>query len=377
MIRRLIIITYFLLVTISTIAQSGSDQKPDITFYINFLENSQYIDTLSLENIFILNRRSDLRKVYIQTLRSQEKSIQRKISKVQGYINNLEKDLDRVKHTYAQMLVFTYLYKKFFPSNLIFVLSAKSFNQAYLRIKFLQLSTKYLKSLTKVIYLTKQELENQKQILEKSLAVRRSLIKKIKYQQSVLEEEYAMLEQIKQNTQQYEALLEDLKNYELVRNELNRTVLNEINIDKAGFEAEKITSLFYHNKGLLKPPLENALIVIPFGVHEHPKLKSIKVRNDGIDITSLNDTIVKVVFAGKVTNIISLPNKRRAVLVNHGDYYTVYSNLYEVFVNPGQKLNAGQSIGTIHRLQGEEYPILNFQIWHKSQKLNPEDWLNI
>ena len=350
MTRRLILITYFIMLGLGAVAQT---ETKDIAFYINFLEKSQYIDTLSLENVFILKKRSDLRKVYIANLKAQEKSLQYKINRIQGYINDLQGQLDRVKHTFAQMLVFTYLNKKFFPSNLVFILSAKSFNQAYLRIKFLQLSTKYLKSLTKVIYMTKQELENQKKILEQSLAMRRHLIKKIQYQQSVLDEDYAMLNQIKQNSKQYQSLLADLKNYEIVRNALNHQVINEINEEKGTSETNSITKLFENSKGMLTPPLKNALVVIPFGVHAHPTLKSIKVRNDGIDITSPTDSIVKAVFNGKVTNIISLPNNRRAILIRHGDYYTVYSNLYKVFLNPGQNVKKGQSIGTIHRLVGE------------------------
>ena len=376
--RRLIIVTYLLVLALILNAQKQlNNQSPDIAFYVNFLEKSQYIDTLSLENIFILNKRSDLRKLYIQSLQAQAKSLQARINRVQNYIDNLQAELDKVKQTYAHMLVFTYLYKKYFPSNLIFIFSAKSFNQAYLRVKFLQLSTKYLKSLTRVISMTKQELETQKRILQQSLALRKKLIKKIQYQQSVLEEEFSMLAEIEKNSSEYKALLQDLKNYELVRSALNHSVINEISEEKGNIETSQLTKVFEQNKGLLKSPLSGALIVIPFGIHEHPKLKSIKVRNDGIDITSPTDSVVKAVFAGKVTNIISLPNKRRAVLVNHGDYFTVYSNLYRVFVNPGQQLKTGQGIGTIKSLPGEKYPVLNFQIWYRSQKLNPEDWLNI
>ncbi len=374
--KPLAILAYFILILSGTYAQTQAG-KPDLAFYINFLEKSQYIDTLSLENIFLLSKRSGMRKIYIQSLKAQEKSIQNKIDRVTKYINDLETQLDRVKRSYAQMLVFTYLYKRFFPSNLVFIFSAKSFNQAYLRIKFLQLSTKYLKSLTQVISMTKQELQYQKKILQQSLEIRRRLIKKIQYQQSVLQEEYAMLAQIKQDSKQYKSLLKDLKNYQLVSSALNRSIINEINLEQGTLNTKNLTDLFARNKGFLKPPLKNALVVIPFGVHEHPRLKSIKVRNDGIDLTSPGDSVVKAVFTGKITNIITLPNNRRAVLVNHGEYFTVYSNLVKVFVNPGQEIKTGQSIGTIKPLPGEKYPVLNFQIWHNTEKLNPEDWLNI
>ncbi len=356
--------------------QNTSEYEQQIEFYIKYLENAPKTDTINLENIFLISRRNTLRKRYIKTLQQQIRVINQRINHIQTYINDLEKKLDKTKQIYSQMLVFTYLYKNYFPSDIIFILSAKSFNQAYLRLKFLELSTKYLKSLTKVITLTKHELEYQKKILQQSVSLRRQLIKRIKRQQAIMQEEFAMLNSIKENSSDYQRLLRELKNYEFVRTALNRSVSE--NIKETSLKGmSELSSAFANNKGLLKPPLKDAVVVIPFGVHQHPQLKTVKIRNDGVDITSNTDSVVKAVFNGIVSNIITLPNGKNAVLIKHGEYFTVYSNLASIKVKQNDTVITGQAIGIINSVKGEKIPVLNFQLWHLSEKLNPEEWLNL
>jgi len=370
------ILTYLIITLPFTnlIAQQITEQN--IAFYIKYLENIQYNDTLNLENIFLITKKQELRKKYILQLKYQQKKIQNKLINIQNHINDLENKLSQVKSKYAKMLILTYLYKKFYPSNLIFILSAKTFNHTYLRIKFLQLSTKYLKSLTKIISTTKKELEYQKQIYKQSLKIRQQLIKKISLQQSALQEEYALMAQIQKNSRQYHALLEELKSFYIVQNALNKEIVTKIDIKD--IKSEEISKQFEQNKGFLPSPLNNAIIVIPFGIHQHPKLKAVKITNDGIDLTSITDTIVKAVFQGTVKSIITLPNKQKAILLSHGNYYTVYSNLGKVLVAPGQKVKTGQEIGIIKGANSNKnQAIFNFQIWHNTKKLNPENWINL
>ncbi len=368
-----ILILLFPLVVYS---QNSTDYEKQIEFYIKYLEKTPETDTINLENIFLISRKNSLRKKYIKSLQQQIRVINIRINHIQTYINDLQKKLNKTKQIYSQMLVFTYLYKNYFPSDIIFILSAKSFNQAYLRLKYLELATKYLKSITRVILLTKHELEYQKKILQQSVNLRKQLIKRIKRQQSIMQAEYTILNNIKENSREYQRLLSELKNYELVRTTLNRSVSEKIKT--AGVKGmSEITSAFASNKGLLKPPLKDAVVVIPFGVHQHPQLKTVKIRNDGIDITSSADTVVKAVFNGVVSNIITLPNGKNAVLIKHGEYFTVYSNLATVNVRQNDTIATGQPIGTIRSSKDEKMPVLNFQLWHLSEKLNPEEWLNI
>lgn len=65
-----------------------------------------------------------------------------------------------------------------------------------------------------------------------------------------------------------------------------------------------------------------------------------------------------------------------AVIIRHGQYLTVYSNLVNVAVKKGDAVSVRQNLGTVFTDANDGHKtILKFQIWKESQKLNPEEWL--
>ena len=132
---------------------------------------------------------------------------------------------------------------------------------------------------------------------------------------------------------------------------------------------------FSSNLTKLPWPLERGIITENFGVHIHPILEGIKVRNDGIDITTAKGSPVQSVFQGTVRNVFVIPGMNKIVIVRHGSYLSVYSNLIDVYVKVGEVIKTKQVIGILASDSNSDVSILKFQIWKENVKLDPQKWL--
>ncbi|RYD70266.1 MAG: peptidase M23, partial [Sphingobacteriales bacterium] len=140
-------------------------------------------------------------------------------------------------------------------------------------------------------------------------------------------------------------------------------------------EAQKLSSEFAGNRSKLPWPVERGFITERFGRHEHPTIPDVVVNNSGIKIRTEKGGKARCIFGGEVTNIIRIPGANKAVIVKHGNYFTVYSNLSEVFVHAGDKISVKENIGSIAEniMNGETE--MELQIWKNEEKLNPESWI--
>jgi murein hydrolase activator len=138
-----------------------------------------------------------------------------------------------------------------------------------------------------------------------------------------------------------------------------------------------LTGSFSGNKGRLPSPVDRGAIISSFGEHPHAEFQNIKIKNNGIDIVSSSGSIAKVVFDGEVSSVMFITNLNYIVIVRHGDYLTVYSNLKDVTVKKGDRVKTRQSLGTIATSEGESKSRLHFELWQGTIVQNPAGWLNI
>ena len=132
---------------------------------------------------------------------------------------------------------------------------------------------------------------------------------------------------------------------------------------------------FELNKGKLPWPVAEGVITSTFGEHEHPVLKNIKIKNNGVDITTTRNAMARSVFDGEISGVISIPDAGQAIIVRHGDYLSVYSNLKEVYVKKGDKVKTKQSIASVD-IDNESGKVeVHLEIWKGNVMLNPELWL--
>jgi septal ring factor EnvC (AmiA/AmiB activator) len=169
----------------------------------------------------------------------------------------------------------------------------------------------------------------------------------------------------------------DVKIRKIIEEEIRKA--RENNNKKSGVsltpETKKLSDNFLENKGILPWPLDKGIIVQKFGKQKHAIFNNIETYNNGIDIaTEINET-VRAVFDGKVSRIFLIKGEGKVILINHGEYFSVYSGLKEVIVQTEEKVYAKQKIGTVISDEDKQKTELHFEIWKGYDKQNPSDWL--
>jgi septal ring factor EnvC (AmiA/AmiB activator) len=136
-----------------------------------------------------------------------------------------------------------------------------------------------------------------------------------------------------------------------------------------------LSNSFTLNRGKLPWPTERGVISAPYGDHPHPVLKKVITKNNGIDIATSANSEARCVFEGIVVSTTRITATNNAVIVRHGNYFTVYSNLEEVYVKRGDKLKTKEILGRIHTDKKESKTELHFELWMGREIVNPENWL--
>ena len=146
----------------------------------------------------------------------------------------------------------------------------------------------------------------------------------------------------------------------------------------AGFvmtpEARALANNFSANMGSLPWPVERGIVTGAFGKHPHPIVKNVIVDNPHVEISTAQGSAVRVVFEGEVSSVVPIPGANTMVLVRHGNYFTVYSNLIDVVVKSGDKLRIKDKIGTAFTDE-EGKTMVQFGLWKDADIQNPEPWL--
>lgn len=139
-------------------------------------------------------------------------------------------------------------------------------------------------------------------------------------------------------------------------------------------DAAALSSNFAANRGRLPWPVEKGYVISAFGTHKHPVAERVMVENSGIDIQTAAGATARAVFDGTVSKIFYVPGLGQNVIVNHGEYFTIYANLAGVSVSSGQAVKTKQAIGSVGNNE-EGVPVLNFQVWKGGSKMNPAGWI--
>ena len=193
--------------------------------------------------------------------------------------------------------------------------------------------------------------------------------------------------EIKKNEQHYRNKLnEQKKEAKEIEEQIKKIIEEEIR--KSREEAEKnnsgspltpedleLSSNFTSNKGRLPWPLQKGIIVSSFGIQKNKAISGVETKNNGIDFSTDPGQNCRVIFDGKISRIFFIKGKGKAVLVNHGNYFTVYSGLENIVVKSGDKVISKQKIGTIITSETTKETQLHFEIWKGKETQNPVKWL--
>jgi len=365
--------------------------EAEIIYTNKLLNETKQTTKLSLNQLTLLNTKITQRQELISIINDEVDSLNILIKQKTDSINTLNAILKTLKENYAKMICFAYKNRSSYD-RMMFIFSAADFNQAYLRMLYLQQYSAYRKKQAEKITFTQQQINlklsnlelkkaemkillNEQEKEKKSLSIeiaeknksitdlklkQKELVKTIKEKENAAKKMQSMIEAI---------IAEEIKK---ATNKSGKVKTNT-GISLTPTEI-KLSADFAENKGKLPWPTENGIITSTFGEHQHPLFPDVKIKNDGIDISTNAGTNARAIFNGKVSGIISIPgSSNKAVIIRHGDYLSVYVNLSSVFVVVGETVKTKQNIGLID--SNDSKTELKFQIWYGSSRQNPQNWI--
>lgn len=372
-----------------------------------------------INNIVIINTKIKVREELISTINSELAQINASIKKNVAEINSLKASLDKLKSEYAKMIYFAQRNQDSY-TKIMFLFSAGNFNQAYMRMKYFQQYSAFRKKQANEIVATQlvlneklKELEAQrheknvllgneqeeKQQLDGEKQQQEIVLSELQQQEKELKEE---LEKKKRDAENLQIAIKRLIEAEIKRkleesakiaaekaakaakaekNKSNKsktetktkTPEGKATAPELTAEAEAVGADFSSSRGKLPWPVTKGVICQPYGEYEHPAIKGFMMNNNGVEICANKGTQARAIFEGEVTSIAISPTGGKLIIIRHGEYLSVYSNIGDVFVKQGDKVSIKQTIGTI--LDEDGKTSMNLQIWKGQKTMDPSGWL--
>ncbi|MFC2324496.1 MAG: murein hydrolase activator EnvC family protein [Bacteroides sp.] len=338
-------------------------------------QNTQKLDLINSQ----IETRNDLIKNINQQIQFYNAEINQRVKSITRY----EQQLDTLLLQYANFIRTT----QFLQSKhdvLLHILASRNLSQMYRRIRFYREYLQYQHSQHDAITALNNRLH----------AERDSLLTAQKYLVVLRNEEYNSRNQLISEQTQYNnelkrlmqkekelrnTLLEDRKKVQALNVAINKLIEEEAEQNrKAKHDAiyKKLSKDFASNKGRLPWPILTGTIVRGYGQQESKLLKGIRTTSEGVDIAAKKNSVVRSIFNGKVTKVARIPGGNDVVIIRHGDFLTLYSNLTNLVINIGDEVKAGQAIGTLYTEKNAEQGILHFEIWKEFRSQNPKLWLH-
>lgn len=379
----------------------------------------------SLNQLVAINKKISIREELINTIMAEIHQLNRGIKQNEKEINKLKENLAKLKAEYARMIYFAQRNRDSY-SRLVFIFASGDFNQAYMRLKYFQQYSQFRKQQAQEIVNAQNQLlvkvnelkekRHEKNVLLGNEEEEKGNLNKEKQDQEIVLTELqkkeqdlkAELEKKKRDAENLQLAIKKLIAEEIKRkaeeaakaeaallakktaekkttekkNTKTNTKVKETKevkkdavIPELSEEAVELSNDFANNRGKLPWPVTKGYICEPYGEHEHPAIKGFMMFNNGVEICCAMGSQARALFEGEVTAISISPTGGKLVIIRHGEYLTVYSNIGEVTVKTGEKVALKQSIGTVLHNEDEGKSSLNFQVWKGQKTMDPADWL--
>jgi septal ring factor EnvC (AmiA/AmiB activator) len=349
-----------------------------------------------------------LRESLIKTTEKQAKILKDEMYTNQLDINQLNRELNELKEDYAAMILKSYKSRSE-QSRAMFLLSSESFLQAYKRAQYMKQYASFrklqgedikVKAEKLVVLNTKldaQKVEKQKLLQEQEqerIVLQQEKVAQEKLSSAIQKDKKKIGQEIKKKQQESreidrkidklikEAIAEANRKAAAERKKANpKTTAAETRATENSTkivltpEAKIISDNFKANKGRLPWPTATGSITQRYGDQPHPDLSYLSVHSNGIEITTNTGSQARAVFDGVVYSIFYVSPVQKAIMIQHGDFFTMYHNLSDVSVVKGQKVARKQSLGTIRTSTETGRTILKFMITQNITYNNPQGWL--
>lgn len=371
--------------SIEAIKKKNEKTEKEIAYLNKLLENTRKDRSTTVQKVSIINQKIVKGKEMIASLMNEVKYIESQINNNEFIKSRLESDKQRMLDFYSKMVYETWK-KRNESDKLIYIFASSSFAEAYARYKYFEQVQDYSKRQVQLIERTNDSLTMINGQLSELMAQKNVTQSKIMFQNNQLineqnEANKSIADLKKKEKELLRKLNVEIKNRERFKKELEKLIAAQTKKSGSKNSAYKLTPEeklisddFAKNRGKLPWPVEQGFVSEKFGVNVHPVFKQVKLDNAGITITTSRNAEVRAVFKGVVTEIMFIPGDNNVVIVRHGNYLTVYSNLVEIFIKKGDTVNVKQKIGKLAVSSGNN-STLNFQVWKDRDNLDPQLWL--
>lgn len=399
-----------------TLQARKENLQADIDLTDKLLKQTRRTKTLSLSQLVALNQKIEARQAMINEINSEIGTLDSIIAEQNAEVAELDSQIVQMKRDYARMIVFAYRNRNPYDK-MMFIFSAQNFNQAFMRMRYMQQIDQDRKQKGTQLTDNQKVLNENIRSLEDQKAEKRALLGNQESETQQLAKEKDDKDKTFRELQSKEEQLKaDLDKKKKEKNDISIAIQKIIddevkaaaaaaaaankpknppaggNTNKPGAkpassnntppvlvltpEAKSLGNSFAASQGALPWPVVQGTITGHFGKQPHPVLNNVYVYNNGIDIATTNGADARAVYDGDVTGVTNIPGSGWLVIIRHGDYLTVYAKMADVSVKKGDKVKAKQSIGKVADDPDDGQSVLHFEVWKSGVgKLDPEQWL--
>ena len=346
------------------------------------LKQTKKDESATLNKLQLIGQNIKNQKQLIRTLDNEIVALNQEMKQLGDTRDSLQRVLEHHKDDYAQMVRQSH-YARIQQSPLLFLLSSDSFQQLARRARYLREFAHFRQQQVERIERTQAEIDLQNDLLKANKNDKMSALSTRKREHQNLQrdekKQQNMLSQLKNKEKD---LSKKLQQQQKKVAELNKKIDDMIRkqTEKASKttltkEQKLIAGGFETNKGRLPWPVEKGMISGHFGKQQHPVYSQVTIDNKGVYMQTTAGAKARAVYKGEVTSCFLVANTY-AVIIQHGNYRTVYSNLRSLSVKQGDMVDTKQAIGTIFTdPEQDQKTELYFQIYKDKNILNPEAWI--
>ena len=352
------------------------------------LEQTNTEKIFSLNQLKTLKQKIEIRSQLIETIQKELGFIKEERTLCLKEKKLLQIELVDLKKDYARLIKQSFKNARHL-NRLLFIFSSRDFQQAYKRVSMIKQISEYRKSQATKIESKQEEIEQNVARLERHKKIKERLVEETKSEKTLFNQEKneksiglaALSEKEKQLKQE---VAEKKIKKSKIQKEIQRIIAEEI---KKRSEKNKTTSFaltpeavmlsksFASNKTILPWPVSKGLVISKFGSQKHPVLSGVSIENNGIEIATETNAACRSVFDGVVSSILTMPNGTIVIMIRHGEYISVYSNLSESYVEKGEQVKTKDLLGMVYTSKSGGVTVIDFQLWKGAQKVDPQTWL--
>lgn len=389
-----------LFLSVSIFAQSSKREnlearknqiKKEIVYLDGLLKSTKKVEKNLLVEVKDLKDKIGKREELITVISHESAELGNEIYTNQLEINKNQRNLEALKKDYAQMIFKSYKSKSQ-NSRIMFLLSSENFYQGYKRFQYMKQYSSFRKNQAEEIQRKTIEIQTLTDTLISKKKQKQDLLNEKKQEQIVIEkekkEQESLLSQVKDKENKYKRQISQFQREErkidaqidkIIRDAIVASNKNTSKPTSTTFtltaEAKELATKFTANKGQLPWPVEKGFVSTYYGKQPHPVVKTATIQSNGVRITTDSGSKARAVFEGTVLSVQILGGNLKAVLIQHGDYISVYKNLENVFVHTGQKVKTKQEIGTVFTDKITGKTILGFVLSRNVTTENPASWI--